>query len=114
MKLKEIVEKLNLEVAVGDDLENKNVDGVYICDLLSNVMAHGQKDDLWITIQTHQNILAVASLLNFSGILIPEGFNPDAETLEKAETEGVVILKSSKSAFNLAGELYQMSLRGVM
>jgi len=112
MILKEIIQELGLEVLVGENLENKNVQGVYICDLLSNVMAHGHEDDLWITIQTHQNILAVASLLNFSAILLPEGLTPDKVILEKAKNENVVILQSNQGAFDLAGRLYAVGLRG--
>jgi serine kinase of HPr protein (carbohydrate metabolism regulator) len=113
MNVNEIVKSLNLEVIVGENLESKSVKGVYICDLLSNVMAHGQQDDLWITIQTHQNILAVASLLNFSAILLPENLLPDATTIEKAKAQGIIILKSPEGAFNLAGKLYEMGLRGL-
>lgn len=112
MNLQEIVKKLNLEVVVGENLSEKKVSGVYICDLLSNVMAHGQDGNLWITIQTHQNILAVAALLNFSAILLPEDLMPDKETIAKAEKEGIILLKSSQAAYNLAGELYQMGLKG--
>ncbi len=111
MRLADIVKELDLTVLVGEALDNQNVVGVYICDLLSNVMAHGQAGNLWITIQTHQNVLAVASLLNFSAILLPEGLSPERDVLEKAREEGVVILQSSLSAFELAGRLYELGLR---
>jgi len=112
MLLNEIIKELGLCVLAGDNIKEKNVQGVYICDLLSNVMAHGHEGDLWITIQTHQNILAVASLLNFAAILLPEGLEPDSTILKKAEDEGVVILQSAQGAFELAGRLYAMGLRG--
>lgn len=110
MRLADIVKELDLTVLVGEALESQKVVGVYICDLLSNVMAHGKTGNLWITIQTHQNVLAVASLLNFSAILLPEGLSPEQEVLEKARKEGVVILQSPLSAFELAGRLYAMGL----
>lgn len=112
MRLTDIINELDLSVLVGEDLENVNVEGVYICDLLSNVMANGQANDLWITIQTHQNVLAVASLLNFSAILLPGGFAPEQGVLAKAREEGVVILQSPLSSFELAGRLYELGLRG--
>ncbi|NLW25770.1 MAG: hypothetical protein GXY91_11175 [Clostridia bacterium] len=113
MKLQEIVKNLGLEVLVkSNTFDQQIVEGVYVCDLLSNVMAHGRENDLWITIQTHQNILAVASLLNFSAILLPENLNPDRETLMKAEKENIILLKSSQTAFTLAGQLYELGLRG--
>lgn len=112
MLLTEIIKELNLRVLVGENLENKNARGVYICDLLSNVMAQGREGDLWITIQTHQNILAVASLLNFSAIILPEGLTPDENTLNKARDEKLVILQFTQGTFELAGRLYEMGLRG--
>jgi len=112
MRLTEIIKKLDLSVLVGADIENKTVQGVYICDLLSNVMSHGQEGNLWITIQTHQNVLAVASLLNFSAILLPEDLMPDKIILDKASDEGIVVLQSAQGTFELAGRLYEMGLRG--
>lgn len=110
MILGEIIKKLELQILVEKGLD-REVSGVYICDLLSNVMAHGKQGNLWITIQTHQNTVAVATLLNFSGIIIPENLDPDEITIKKAEAEGVAILKSRKDAYHLAGELYQLGLR---
>ncbi|MFZ7102307.1 MAG: DRTGG domain-containing protein [Peptococcaceae bacterium] len=111
MKLAEIIRQLKLEIITGKKMEQE-VKGVYICDLLSNVMAHGKQGDLWVTIQTHQNIVAVASLLNFAAIIIPENLEPDEITLEKAATEEITILRTVKDAYHLAGELYQLGLRG--
>ncbi|MGI6224889.1 MAG: DRTGG domain-containing protein [Peptococcales bacterium] len=112
MKLTEIVKELDLTILVEANLEEKNVQGVYICDLLSNVMAHGHEGNLWITVQTHQNILAVASLLNFSAIILPEGLTPEQAVLEKASEGQIPILQSAQGVFELAGKLYEMGLRG--
>lgn len=112
MKLTEIIKELNLHVLVGTGLENKTVQGVYICDLLSNVMAHGHEGNIWITVQTHQNVLAVASLLNFSAILLPESLTPEQAVLEKASEGNIPILQSPQGVFDLAGRLYEIGLRG--
>lgn len=113
MKLTDIIKELDLQVLVGENLESKNVQGVYVCDLLSNVMANGHEGNLWITIQTHRNVLAVASLLNFSAILLPENLTPEQVMLDKANDEDVVILQSAQGTFELAGRLYKMGLRGI-
>lgn len=111
IKVKEVVERFNLQVLAGEENLENNIDSVYMCDLLSNVLAHGKSQTLWITIQTHQNIVAVASLLNFSAILLPESLLPDEQTLQRAKTEGVTLLQSDKSAYTLAGELYKLGLK---
>lgn len=65
-------EKIGLRLLAGKTGIDKELTGVYICDLLSWVMAHGSKGDAWITVQTHANIIAVATLLELSCIIVPE------------------------------------------
>ncbi len=112
MKLKKLVDQLSLVVKVGGQGLEKEVEGGYVSDLLSDVMANSQKGDLWITLQVHVNIVAVAVLKELAGIVIIGGKEPEEETLQKAEDENIVILTGSCSAFEVAGRLYQLGLRG--
>ena len=107
MKLREIVEKLNLEVKCAADKLDREVTGGYVSDLLSDVIANSKTGNLWITLQVHENVVAVASLNDLAGILLVNGREPAAETKEKAETEGIPIIVSKMSAFELAGRLYR-------
>lgn len=108
MKLVELVEKLGLKVLTEGVNLNKNVEGGYSGDLLSWVMAHAKENQVWVTIQSHQNIVAVASLLGLSGIIIAEGVPVDENTLKKAKEENIPILSSDKSSFELCGILYNL------
>jgi hypothetical protein len=111
IKLDDIVNKLNLKVlTTASDLDRK-VSSAYCCDLLSWVMANGKKDGLWITVQTHTNIIAVASLLELAAIIIPSDISVDPKTIEKAVEEEVVLLSSECGAFELSGLLYKMGIR---
>ena len=112
MKLKEIVDQLNMVVEVGGKGLDREVEGGYMSDLLSDVIAHGQKGYLWVTLQVHPNIVAVAVLKDLIGIVIIGGKKPAEETLKKAQDENIVILTSSDSAFEIAGRLFQLGLRG--
>ncbi len=87
------------------------VTGAQVSDLLSYVMSEGKPGNLWITIQIHPNIVAVAELASLSGIIIAGGFQPEEETIVRAEEEGIALFTSQKSAFVLAGELYQLGVR---
>lgn len=80
-----------------------SVTGGYTCDLLSWVMSHGKPGMAWITVQTHMNVVAVASLLELCCIIIPEGIRVEQEVLEKATQEGIPVLSSAHSAFHLCG-----------
>jgi len=112
MKLSEIIKKCNLHVVCGEDLEKKEVSGGYSGDLLSDVMANSKKGDIWITLQIHPNIVAVAMLKELAAIVIINKRMPEAETIKKAETEGLSILTCDMPAFELAGVLYTMGVRG--
>jgi serine kinase of HPr protein (carbohydrate metabolism regulator) len=111
MKLREIVERLSLKVLCSKRLLDKNVFTGYCCDLLSRVMARGVKDSIWITVQTHMNIVAIAVLLDISCIIIPESIEIGEEVIEKAENEGIVILSSALTGYELCGKLYQLGIR---
>jgi serine kinase of HPr protein (carbohydrate metabolism regulator) len=108
MKLKEIVEKLQLQVLVGQNRLDGEVTGGYTSDLLSDVMANSKAGNLWITLQTHQNIIAVAKLKDLAGIIIVNNRKPDEETLQKAKEENVPLLCTEEIAFRITGKLFAL------
>ncbi len=112
MKLGEIVEMLGLEMLTEKEGLESEITGAYASDLLSDVMAHGAKGSLWVTLQTHQNIVAVATLKELGGIILVNGRRPDVETMARAQQEKVPILTTRLPAFEVAGRLYQAGLRG--
>lgn len=103
LDLNRAVEELELELVTGDI--NKKIEGIYICDLLSNVIASARSGDLWLTVQGHLNILAVADLTDVAAVVVVEGNEPDQDTVERAAEKGITLLKSSKPAFELAVDL---------
>lgn len=81
---------------------DRKVEDLLICDLLSWVMAKGTENAAWVTVQTHLNIVAVATLLDFSVIIHPGGIKPDEDTLKKATEEGLTVLSTPLSAYEIA------------
>lgn len=108
MKLKEIIEKLNLQVLSSPDHLDIEVSGGYTSDLLSDVMANSRERNVWITLQTHQNIVAVAKLKDLAGIIIVNDRKPDEETLKKAIEEKTPLLATKETAFIISGKLYDL------
>lgn len=104
MTAKELVEKFKLEVIAGPNL-TVEIDGAYCGDLLSNVMARAEKSNLWLTVQGHQNVVAVALLVEISAVILVEGFEYDEQAIQKAEAKGVNLLKSSDKCYELAAKL---------
>ncbi len=112
MTLSELAARLDLKVYVpGAGLE-KPVLGGYASDLLSDVIGHGRKGDLWLTMQIHPNIVAVAVLKDLAGIVLVNGRMPDQGTLEQAQRENVPLLGAQAGTFDLAGRLYALGLKG--
>jgi predicted transcriptional regulator len=108
VKVRELLESLSLESRTEKGDLDREVLGCYVSDLLSDVMAHAAENEVWITLQTHPNIVAVAALKNLSAIILTNGRSPEAETLLKAESEGIPILVSRRSTFETGGVLYQL------
>jgi predicted transcriptional regulator len=112
MKVRDVATRLDLKVLTEQEGLEQEVTGGYVSDLLSDVIAHSRAGDLWITLQTHRNIIAVATLKDLAAIILVNGRTPDADTLMKAREEKIVVLSSHLSAFEVAGQLYLMGVRG--
>jgi len=108
MKVTDIVQKLDLKVFSGHDGLGREVKGGYSSDLLSDVMGHSDAGDVWITIQTHRNVMAIASLKEIAAIIIASGEKPGDDTIAQSNEEGIPILGSDLPAFETAGKLYTL------
>ena len=113
MKLQEISQQLSLEVRAAAGNLDREVTGGYASDLLSCVMAKAQAGNVWVTLQSHPNIVAVASLLDLAGIVVAEGMSIDAVTLQKAEEEGIPILTTPLTTYTVVGDLFKLGVPGV-
>ena len=114
MTVEDLVALLGLEVVTGRAGLDTEVTGGYASDLLSDVMANARKGNVWVTLQVHENIVAVASLKELSGILTINSRTPLAPTIAKAERENMPILVCELPAFEVIGRLYAAGLRGSM
>lgn len=113
MKLSEIAKKLNLTIRTCTDRLDVEVTGGYASDLLSDVIANAISGNVWVTLQTHQNIIAVAVLKDLSGIIIVNGRQPEEETLKKAEQEKIPVLVTELPIFEIVGRLYMLGIPGM-
>ncbi|MFO7880254.1 MAG: DRTGG domain-containing protein [Bacteroidota bacterium] len=108
MNLKKLTDDLEFTILSGKNLaEAREPKGAFTSDLLSDVMGKAEENMLWITSQTHKNILAIASLKELSGIIIVNN-NREVkdDVLELAKKEDVVIIKSNHPAFETSGMLF--------
>ena len=108
MKVAEIAEKLNLKVFSGKEGLNNEVTNGYTSDLLSDVMGHADAGNAWITLQTHKNVMAIASLKDLSAVILVKGFEPEEDMAAQSNEEGIPVLGTSEEAFTISGKLYEM------
>lgn len=112
MKLSEIIKKTDLEVLTSKQNLEVEVSLGYSSDLLSDVIGNTNENDIWLTIQSHINVVAVAVMKGLAAIILVSGRDADKNMLDKAENESIVVLKTDLPAFELAGILYSMGIKG--
>jgi predicted transcriptional regulator len=108
MTIEDIIKELGWEVFAGASLLQRPVKGIYASDMLSDVMGKAKEGELWVTMQTHKNIIAVASLKELTAILIVHGGRPDEDTLQTADAENIVLLGSNDGTYKNCGLLYKL------
>jgi len=113
VKLSEIAARLRLQCLTPElSLEGCEVAGGHASDLLSDVLANAPRDSILVTIQVHMNVLAVAVHAGLAAVVFAAGRVPDDAVRAKAIEERVPLFTTSASAFDVAGELYALGLRG--
>ncbi len=108
MRIAELVDALRLEVLTPTVPLAGAVAGGYCGDLLSDVLASARADEVWVTIQRHINIVAVAKVVGIPAIVICKGIRPGREVIDKAAADGIALLSCRESAFEAAGRIHRL------
>lgn len=112
MKLNDLAERLGWELKTKNAPVTGEVKSGYASDLLSDVLANSVEGDLWVTRQTHLNIVAIAVMRDLSGILLVSGAEPDADTVEKGNEKMIPIFRTPLPTFEVVGRMYQLGISG--
>ncbi len=108
MKVSEIVEKLGLTVFSGKEGLENEITGGYVSDLLSDVMGNAHQGNIWITLQVHQNVMAIASLKEMAAVILVNGLEPQENTIRHSNDENIPVLGTDLPTFEIVGKLYQL------
>jgi serine kinase of HPr protein (carbohydrate metabolism regulator) len=108
MTVKELAEKASLKIISGEQGLSAEIKGGYTCDLLSDVMGNAEEGYVWITLQTHKNVMAIASLKELAAIILVKGLQPEADTLEQSNKENISILSTDLEEFEISGIVYNL------
>jgi hypothetical protein len=112
MNLQTIIDKLELTVLTEPrDFASVTPKGGYTSDLLSCVMAGAKSNNIWVTLQAHMNIIAVASMLDVAAVIITENAQPEPNVIAKANEQNIILLSTSKFSYEICGKLWELNLR---
>jgi hypothetical protein len=109
MRLQEIVDKLGLEKLT--QVFDQDIDGVYISDMISDVIANAKPGNLLVTVQVHANAVAAANLVDVCAIVLAQGKRPGDDILRMAEKVKMTILSTPLNRWQVATRLYEVGLR---
>lgn len=102
IRAKDLLELLPVKLKTGEATGENLIKGVYCGDLLSYVMSKAKDGNVWITIQSHINVIAVASLIGISAVIVVEGSQVPPEVIEKAQEEEIAIFTTDRPAYEIA------------
>ncbi len=112
MLLREIADQMQMSVLSGEENLQTDAHFAYMSDILSDVMAKAKKESLWITNMTHMNVIAICFFKTLAAVILPDGLRPEEDVLAKAHEKNIVVLSTPLTAFDVAGRLYEMGIRG--
>jgi serine kinase of HPr protein (carbohydrate metabolism regulator) len=106
---KELVEKIGLKPL--STYEAREIKGVFVSDMISDVMTGAKSGNLWLTIQTHKSIVPTANLADISAIIITNNKKVPDETVELASKYSIALLSANMTTFELAIKLHEIGLK---
>ena len=109
MKLQELAEKLDLKLAT--KAFDREVSGVYISDMVSDVIANAKAGNLLVTVQIHNNVIAAANLVDICGIIVTQGKQPTEDVVKMAEKAEITIYTTALNRWQVATKLYEAGIR---
>ena len=112
MNVSEAAEKIGGTLVAAQSAADRQIQGGYASDMLSDVMGNSHEGDIWITLQKHVNIVAVASLKGLAAIILVNGRTPEPDAIERAEEAGIPIISTPLQAFDAIGVLYSQGIYG--
>ena len=109
MTTQDVVEKLGLKPL--SKFEHRDVNGVFVSDMISDVMAGAKSGNLWLTVQTHKSIVPAANLVDVSAVIITSGKEVPQDTIDLASKYNIAILASELPTYDIVGQLYGLGMK---
>ena len=109
MTVKELQDKLNLNAL--NAVSDTEIDGAFVSDMLSDVMAGAKAGNVWVTVQTHKNVVAAANLVDVPAIIVVRGKKVPEDTVQMADKVGVTLFDTELDTFQVAVKLFEAGVK---
>jgi hypothetical protein len=107
--VKDLEAKLGLKAL--NDATDTEVEGAFISDMLSDVMAGAKAGNVWVTVQTHKNIIAAANLVDVPAVIVVRDKKVPEDTLQMADRVGVTVFATEQDSFQIAVKLHEAGIK---
>jgi serine kinase of HPr protein (carbohydrate metabolism regulator) len=107
--VKDLAAKLSLKAL--NDVTDTEVEGAFISDMLSDVMAGAKAGNVWVTVQTHKNVIAAANLVDVPAIIIVRNKTVPEDTIQMADRVGVTVFTTELDTFQVAVKLFEAGIK---
>ncbi len=109
MRVQEIVDRLELKPVTR--VFDKDVTGVYISDMVSDIIANAKAGNLLVTLQIHNNVIAAANLVDIAAIVVTQGKKPTDDVVKMAEKAQITVVSTELNRWQVATRLYESGIR---
>jgi len=109
MKISELANKTGLKKI--NEYKDKNFEGVYISDMVSDIITGAKVNNLLITLQTHKSLIAAANLVDVAAIVFVKGRTPAQDVIDLANKVGIGLFVSEDDAWNMALKLFNLGIK---
>lgn len=110
MRISEFAQATGFKVWASEKALEREIEGVFVGDLLSWVMGNSEANQIWITVQSHLNVVAVSALKEISALVIAQGACVEQETIDKALEEDIALFTSDLSAYEICRKCVEIGL----
>lgn len=107
MTIQELADACGWKLLAGAEGQDNEVNGCYVGDLLSWVMARAQSGNVWLTVMGNINAIAVATLTDVSAIVLAESAALDSEAAQRAEMQGIPVYGCTENLYDAAVRVYE-------
>ena len=106
MKISELVGKMGFKAL--SEFKDRDVGGVYISDMVSDIITGPRTGSILVTLQTHKSLIAAANLVGVAMIVVAKGRRPAADVVELATKAGIALFTSDRDTWGLAKGLVEL------